>query len=388
MAEAVRLAVERSAQLASQSAMADAAREMSGPAAELPDPKLKVGVENVPTDGPDAWSLNRDFMTMSKIGLMQEFPREEKRKLKAQRALKEAERGTAAVEASKATIRQQTAIAWIARYFASETERLVAAQLAEAEIAVAVATGDARSGKTTTGETVASQVALVEITNRATEAALQSKRARIALGRYIGSEADRLPGTMPDFDRLPFDVKRLEDHQAQPEVQYAQAQQSLAATEAEIARAAKQPDWSAEVSYAVRGSAYANMVSLMFTIDLPWSAGTKQDREYAAKLKELDAAREMVEDSVRIHAAEVETKRAEWEAARTQADRIRAALLPLAAQRVTLATSAYANGAGPLSTALEARRTELDIRLELLKQQQVAAQAWAWLRFVLPGETR
>ena len=34
--------------------MVDAAREMAGPAGELPDPKLKLGVENVPTNGADA----------------------------------------------------------------------------------------------------------------------------------------------------------------------------------------------------------------------------------------------------------------------------------------------------------------------------------------------
>ena len=66
--------------------MVDAAREMAGPAGELPDPKLKLGVENVPTNGADSWSLTRDFMTMTKIGVMQEFPREEKRKLRSQRA--------------------------------------------------------------------------------------------------------------------------------------------------------------------------------------------------------------------------------------------------------------------------------------------------------------
>ena len=81
LAETLKIAVARSQQIVSQRAMADAAREMVVPAGELPDPKLKVGVENVPTDGSDAWSLTRDFMTMSKVGLMQEFPREEKRRL-------------------------------------------------------------------------------------------------------------------------------------------------------------------------------------------------------------------------------------------------------------------------------------------------------------------
>ena len=93
LAEALRVAVENSPQLASQRAMVDAAREMAGPAGELPDPKLKLGVENVPTNGADSWSLTRDFMTMSKIGVMQEFPREAKRKLRSQRAENDAQRG-------------------------------------------------------------------------------------------------------------------------------------------------------------------------------------------------------------------------------------------------------------------------------------------------------
>ena len=46
--------------------MAAAAREMSVAAGELPDPKLIGGFENVPTEGADAWSLDRDFMTMTR----------------------------------------------------------------------------------------------------------------------------------------------------------------------------------------------------------------------------------------------------------------------------------------------------------------------------------
>ena len=100
LAETLSIAVERSAQLGAQRASAEAAREMVTPAGELPDPKLRAGVENVPTQGSDAWSLTRDFMTMSKIGLMQEFPGTDKRRLKMERAERDAERGAAAVEAA------------------------------------------------------------------------------------------------------------------------------------------------------------------------------------------------------------------------------------------------------------------------------------------------
>ena len=94
--------------------MVDAAREMTGPAGELPDPKLKLGVENVPTNGADSWSLTRDFMTMSKIGVMQEFPREEKRRLRSQRAANDAQRGTVTLESTRLAVMRETAAAWLA----------------------------------------------------------------------------------------------------------------------------------------------------------------------------------------------------------------------------------------------------------------------------------
>ena len=384
LAEALRVAVERSPQLAAQRAMVDAAREMAGPAGELPDPKLKLGVENVPTDGVDRWSLTRDFMTMSKIGVMQDFPREEKRKLRAQRAENDALRGSAAIESARLTVQRETAAAWLARWFAADAERAIASQIDEAELAVAAAKAAYRAGKAPQGELIAAQSMVVELKNRATDTAAQSKRARIGLARFIGVEAERPQDDPPDLSRLPFDAAKLEDVDAQPEIRLAMAQEAMAATEADLARASKKPDWSAELTYAVRGSPYSNMVSLMFTIDLPWSPGTRQDREYGAKLKELDAARAMREDAKRMRAAEVAATRAEWESARTQAQRIMDEMLPLAAQRREAALAAYRGGSGPLAAVLDARRSELDARLALIQQQQAAAKAWAWLQFVMP----
>ena len=384
LAETLKIAVARSQQIVSQRAMADAAREMVVPAGELPDPKLKVGVENVPTDGSDAWSLTRDFMTMSKVGLMQEFPREEKRRLKSQRAERDVERGAAVVEAATLAVERDAATAWVARRFAELAEGAIAAQIAEAELNATTLAAAYRSGKAPQSELIAAQSMVIELRNRATDAAAQSKRARIALARYAGGAADRPLGDAPDFDRLP-EAARLADVDAQPELKLARAQESVAAASAALAGAAKLPDWSAEVSYAFRGSPYSNMVSLMFTIDLPWSRGTRQDREHAAKLLELDAARAMREDTQRMRAADVESMVAEWESSRIQARRIEAELLPLATQRREAALAAYRGGTGPLASVLEARRAQLDAELALIAQQQAAAKAWAWLNFVVPA---
>jgi len=382
-AEALKIAVTRSQQIVSQRAMAEAAGEMIVAAGELPDPKLKAGVENVPVEGPDAWSLRRDFMTMSKIGLMQEFPREEKRRLRTERAQRDVERGTAAVEATTLAVERDAATAWVTRRFAEAAENAIAAQIAEADLNATTVAAAYRAGKAPQSELITAQSLVVELRNRATEAAAQSKRARITLTRYIGPAAELPLGAPPDFMRLP-DRVRYADVDAQPELRLARAQESVAAANAALAGAAKLPDWSAEVSYAVRGSPYSNMISLMFSIDLPWSPGTRQEREHVAKLKELDAARAMREDTQRLRAAEVDSMLTEWESARTQAQRTESELLPLAVQRREAALAAYRGGTGPLSAVLDARRALLDAQLALISQQQAAAKAWAWLNFVVP----
>ena len=390
LAEAQRIAVDRSAQIASQRTMVEAAREMAGPLAELPDPQLFFGVENVPTGGSDRWSLTRDSMTMTRVGLMQAFPRAAKRELRAERARRDAARGEVAAEAASLAVARDTAIAWLARHYTRRVERTVAAQITEAELQLTVAEAAFRGGRGGSGEALAARAAILELRNRALEAELASERARLALVRYLGEGAAERPlADLPDIATLPWATQALVDVSAQPEVRLVEAQAAVLDTESELARAARVPDWSAELSYGIRGSDYSNMLSLMVRVDLPWSPGTRQDREYAAKLKERDAAREMREDARRMRESEVRQMLAEWTSARAQAARIRDEMVPLARARTEAALAAYRGGATSLAAVLDSRRAELDAELALIAVEQAAARAWAWLANTVysPGQS-
>ena len=383
LAEAVRIAVAQSPQLASQQAMIRSAREMKTPAGELPDPKILAGFENVPTSGADAWSLTRDSMTMTRIGVMQDFPRAEKRELRVRRAEREAAKGEAQLVANVASVQREATNAWLAARYAQATEQVISEQIAETELAVSTAQAAYRAGKGTQAELVALQASSIELANRRTDAVMQRDRARVALARYVGEAATRPLGDAPDIERLPLDVAALADVDRQPDVRLAQAQEEVAAAESAIARAAKLPDWSAELSYGIRGSGNPNMVTLMVRVDLPWSASTRQDREYAAKLAEQDAARAMRDDVRRMRDAEVKQMQIEWQADRAQAARMRDELLPLVQQRIDAATAAYRGGTGPLAAVLDARRARLDARIAILNMELAAAKAWAWLANVI-----
>src|SRR3982750_4241739 len=62
LAEAQRQAIARSQMLAAQDYAVTALREMAVGAAQFPDPVATLGINNLPINGPDAWSATRDFM--------------------------------------------------------------------------------------------------------------------------------------------------------------------------------------------------------------------------------------------------------------------------------------------------------------------------------------
>ena len=113
---ALDLAMRSSPDIAVQTASVDAARSAATAAGRLPDPKLAFGVENLPVTGEEKGSLTRDFMTMRKVGLMQDVPNSGKRQARAAAATADAERAQAQRRVSILSVRRDTAVAWLNRY--------------------------------------------------------------------------------------------------------------------------------------------------------------------------------------------------------------------------------------------------------------------------------
>ena len=137
LVDAQRIASGDAPQIDAQAASLRAAQQASLGAAEQPDPKLIVGIDNIPTDGTDRFNLTRDFMTMRKIGVMQEFTRDEKLKLRGDRANAEVQKETAILSLTKLNLRRDVALAWIDRYFAERQLDLVKELAREGELQVA-----------------------------------------------------------------------------------------------------------------------------------------------------------------------------------------------------------------------------------------------------------
>jgi outer membrane protein TolC len=158
----------------------------------------------------------------------------------------------------------------------------------------------------------------------------------------------------------------------------------MAQAEVRMAEAAKQADWSVEVSYGVRGAAYENMASVMFRMDLPIFGGKRQDPGIASKRRAADAVLAQAEDARRKHVADIRTSLAEWEIAKARLDRQRADIVPYAEERARLAQSAYSGARADLASVFDARRMVLDARLAAIAAEAELARAWAQLAYLVP----
>ena len=145
--QALRAAQDRSRQLVAQDSAASASREMAIAAGQRPDPTLKAGINNLPIDGPDRFSLTRDFMTMRSIGLAQEITRSDKLKARSARFDREAEAAEAARAVALADLRRDTAKAWLDRYYQERMLDLLHTQRAEAGLQIEAADAAYRGGR-------------------------------------------------------------------------------------------------------------------------------------------------------------------------------------------------------------------------------------------------
>jgi len=386
LADALAIAEARSPQLAAQRAAAEAAGALVPAARENPDPKLILGVENVPVEGGERWSLTGDGMTMRRYGVMQEFVRGEKRDLRETRAAAEARRETAVVEMQRADLRRDVAVAWLERLYAERSQQLLAALSREAELQMQVANADVGAGKVPVAEAVAARALRATLADRRQEAEQKARRATAMLSRWLGNDAARPLGAAPDIERLSVHhTDMLEaELEAHPHLAMYAPMEAAAEADMKLAAAATKPDWSLELTYGQRGSAFTDMVTLMFRMDLPIFSGRRQDPVTLSKMKQLEQVRAQAEDAKQRHVAEIRAGVVDWDVARERLQRYKSEIVPLAEERERAASSAYESARADLATALEARRSFIEAKISALSAELEFARAWAQLAFLLP----
>lgn len=384
--ETLRLGELQSPRLAAQRAALAATAEQVGRAAELPDPKLRFGIENLPVTGPDKFRYDRDFTTSRAIGLTQEFPNSAKREARNRRAERARDVEHAGMQVQRVALARDLAAAWLDVYYAERARGFLERGVAQLQLQVDTLAAGVTRGQGAADVFVA-RSALEQGKDRILEQERIIARARIVLASLIGEEAGRPLADAPDTTSLALPrehlLARLAEH---PEIRVLERREALARAEVELARSSARSDWALEVGYGYRRPDFDNMLTVMVSIDLPWQTERRQDRDVASRLAELDQARAMRENARRQQEAEVRGWLADFDTAARRIDRFARALLPLAGERAAAALAAYQGGRGDLGPVLEAERAVTEAELGLNQALAERARAWASLSFHYPQE--
>ena len=375
-AEATRLALERAPALRARQADLDGAQSASLSADALPDPRLLVGIDNLPVSGPERWSTTAEAMTMKRVGWMQEVPNADKRRARADAAEAEVAQARAALALDRSNVRRDVALAWLGRYYAERRLALFAAledenRLLQQTIAARVAAGRALPADAS----MARQEALA-LADRRDELERARAQALASLRRWVGTAAaEPLAGDPPDL--TPHAAHLLGGIDRHAELGTYDA--TLARTDAQTREleASKRGDWSWEVMYGRRAPEYGDMVSVQLSFELPFWSSRRQDPLIAAKRQErarIDAERD---DMRARHAEEIENMLAEHNALSQQLARANDAAVPTADERVRLTLASYEAGRADLGAVLAARRDAAEARLRVidLEAQRQAVRA-------------
>ena len=377
--EAIRIAQAQAPQLRASELNVAASRSLQIAAGELPDPKIALGIENLPIEGDDRFNLTSDSMTMRRIGLMQEFPNQAKREARIAAARGQLASAEVQADIARLTVQRETAIAWIARASLERQLAHIDALSEENRLFDAAMRAQYAGGKAMATEIVAPRQEAAMIEERKDELHARRSQAIAALRRWIGTAADApLQGSAPDWAITRETLEhRLPHH---PELLAFDSRARVLNAEIAEAQAEKKPDWALELAYQMRGKQYGDMASVQVSFDLPLFTATRQDPKIAAKGAErasLDAEREM---TLREHAAMLETDWAEHQRLANAVKRQHELLLPLANEKVELAMAAWRGGKGSLTDLIAARRERIDAELKAIalegERQQVAARLY------------
>lgn len=360
-------------------------REAAEAADELPDPRVRAGIMNLPVTGPAAFEIDRQLPTQIAVGIEQEIPNLARRRARSGVASSEIRFAEARLGMAERIVFADVGTAWVSLYYTQRRIDLARAALADLRQFVPVANSAVASGSARPAESLAIRRELLAIEDVLTAIEADRETAQAQLARYIAAGEPVAEGAAPTADVDPARLRLALD--SNPEVLLADAERERAEAGIRLAQSEKWPDFGVSVTYGRRNPDFGDVVSVMGAVTLPIFTGRRQNPRIAAA--EADAAAALAErdDRLRAITARFEADLAGWRSAARQWERARDELLPLARNRSELETASFAAGRAELTDVIAAKTALALLELEILEREQTTVEAAARLRLTY-GEDR
>jgi outer membrane protein TolC len=365
--EAGQLALKNDYTLQAIDARSQSMSELAAAAESLPDPKLKLGFANLPTD---SFNLGQEPMTQTVIGIQQTFPRGQTRSLSSERINESVARNDAEAEDRELqillTVREEymQILLHRERQRILQQSRIVFTDLAE------ITRDYYATGRAHQQDVVQAQLELSKVEERLLAIAQQEKQARARLAERIGADAYReLDAGWPQISQPPPAAQIIAGLAEHPRIRAWQHEIEKSRTSEEIARQAYKPGFAVDLAYGARsgqntnGTDRSDMLSVFVTMDIPLFTKNRQDRLLAASIADTSATEYVRDDVYRSMKARVEEYAATLTHEQERVKLYQEHLLPQASFNAETAFEDYQDAVGDLTTLMRAQIGEYELKL-------------------------
>lgn len=352
--------------------------------AQLKDPKIQLGLLNLPAD---SLEFNQEAMTQFKVSYIQDFPSGDTRQIKSEKSVKQSELFQHQIADRKRSILKQLRLSFLEALYLQQARRTVQKNQQLLNQLSEIVQSQFSLGRNLQLDVISVQLQQSKLEDQLTQIEQKINQQRFSLSEWIGLSASQfeLMDELPALLSSDWGARSTDEFaallSAHPKVLEINTQLDLTRKEIELIRESEKPGWNLNVSYAYRddapnGTERADFVSAVVTFDLPLFTENRQHKLRESQQFEINSNQDQRDALLRKMLAELSQLRVNETLIEQRKIRYQSTLIPQSQQRAQAAMQNYQSGNGSFSSVMQAYmdalNTELDahrLTIDQLKNQ-------------------
>ena len=394
----------------------DAANYRSVAARKWSNPKVSIGMMNLPTN---SWSLNQEAMTQFNVGVSQLLPRGDSLAIKESQLKIEAFKFTQLRNDRKARLTTSVSELWLDAYLAKQTialiesDRMLFEQMAE----VAKASYAAALGNTRQQDVIRADLEIIQLEDRLVSQKQLLESATAQLSEWFQSYDNETQGysfnsnvqsqfqsfsltdSLPSIELVSPEAADTSSYAREkmaqilvthPAVKAIEQKKKVFEKTTELAQQQYKPQWGVNASYGYRddmpsGQSRADFFSVGVTFDVPLFTKNRQDKEVAAAIADSQAVKteKFLLIKQMLSALEVEIK--QLARLRERQTLYKQGILQQTNEQAEASLTAYTNDDGDFSEVVRARIAVLNAQIAALNIDVETLKTVARINYFFAG---
>jgi outer membrane protein TolC len=364
-------------------ARAAALEEQAVVAGALPDPMLRIGLNNYPIQSGD---FTTEGMTNAGATYRQAFPRGDTRSLGNRKFTQLAEAQLQDADARGDEVLAATRIAWLDLYYWSQAREMVRESRPFFDDLVTITRSLYAVGRRNQQDVLRAELELSRLDDRLIDIERQQLRARAQLGEWIGDDAERpVADKLPGWDDAPPREDLLVSLREHPALRAADARIAAQDTSVQLAEQRNKPGWALDVGYSYRdgslpnGDPRSDFSTVGVTVDLPFFSGKSVDSTLSAALQDRSASVADKERLLRSLESRLAAEYARWQELSRRLALYEERILVQARDHAQASLLAYQNDRGNFADVMRGYIDDLNTRIDYVRLNVEREQAYAVL---------